>query len=38
MNRYDICWEFGVYDDDCICDFCSHREECSGREEKEEEE
>ncbi len=26
----DICWETGIYSDDCECEFCSHKEECSG--------
>ena len=26
----EICWRTGVYSDDCICDECMHREECSG--------
>lgn len=30
QNPTDRCWETGVYTDDCICDFCSHKEICSG--------
>ena len=26
----DVCWETGVFTDDCECEFCSHKEECSG--------
>ncbi len=26
----DKCWETGEYTDDCICDFCDHKYECSG--------
>lgn len=29
-NSSDLCWLTGVYTDDCICDFCDHRFECSG--------
>ena len=32
MNPTDLCWETGVYTDNCICDFCEHKEECSGYE------
>lgn len=24
------CWETGNYTDDCNCEFCSHKHECSG--------
>lgn len=30
MYPSDICWETGEYTDDRICEFCSHRHECSG--------
>lgn len=30
MEPTERCWETGNYTDDCICDFCSHKEECSG--------
>ena len=26
----DRCWETGDFTDDCICEFCDHKEECSG--------
>ena len=32
MNPTDLCWKTGVYTDSCICDFCEHKEECSGYE------
>lgn len=28
-NATEICWKTGAYSDDCICDECMHREECS---------
>lgn len=30
MNPTEHCWATGEYTDDCICDFCDHRHECSG--------
>jgi hypothetical protein len=30
MYPTDLCLETGEYTDDCCCDFCTHREECSG--------
>ena len=30
MYPTDLCWETGEFTDDCCCDFCEHREECSG--------
>lgn len=30
MYPTDLCWETGKFTDDCCCDFCEHREECSG--------
>lgn len=32
MTPNDLCWETGEYTDDCICDFCDHKYECSGYE------
>lgn len=29
MEPNEICWETGMYDDDCCCDICDHRHECS---------
>lgn len=28
----DHCWQTGNYTDDCECEFCEHKEECSGYE------
>lgn len=30
MYPTNLCWETGKFTDDCCCDFCEHREECSG--------
>lgn len=30
MYPSDICWETGNFTDDCFCEFCEHRYECSG--------
>lgn len=30
LSPAEKCWETGEYIDDCICDFCSHKYECSG--------
>lgn len=30
MEPSDICWNTGSYIDDCICEICDHRFECSG--------
>ncbi len=32
MDPTDVCWETGNYTDDCICEFCDHKDECSGYE------
>ncbi len=32
MDNEERCWVTGIYSDDCFCDFCSHKEECSGYE------
>ena len=29
MYPTDKCWETGEYTDDCNCEFCDHKEECS---------
>lgn len=36
MNANDNCWYTGNYTDDCDCEFCSHKNECSGYEGEEE--
>ncbi len=38
MNPTDLCWKTGVYTDGCICDFCEHKEECSGYEDDDDDE
>lgn len=30
MYPTDLCWQTGRYTDDSICEFCDHKEECSG--------
>ena len=30
------CWETGNYTDDCNCNLCPHKDECSGYDNKEE--
>ena len=30
MTQTDICWQTGNYTDECDCEFCSHKQECSG--------
>ena len=30
MYPTDKCLETGEYTDDCNCEFCDHKEECSG--------
>ncbi len=37
MNSNDTCWETGNYTDDCDCDLCEHRYECSGYNEEDDE-
>lgn len=32
-NPTELCWETGEFNDSCICEFCDHKEECSGYEE-----
>lgn len=29
----ELCWQTGAYTDNCECEFCEHKEECSGYEE-----
>ena len=33
MDREQVCWETGIYDNDCDCTICSHHGECSGYDE-----
>lgn len=30
MHPSDICYATGNYTDDCVCEICDHRFECSG--------
>ena len=32
MDAKEHCWETGEYTDDCICELCNHKDECSGYE------
>ena len=32
MYLTELCWLTGNYTDDCICEFCEHKRECSGYE------
>ncbi len=38
MTPTDLCWKTGVYTDDCDCEFCDHKHECSGYENHDEDE
>lgn len=31
-NANENCWYTGDYTDECDCEFCSHKHECSGYE------
>ena len=30
MEPTDICWNTGRFTDDCDCEMCDHKDECSG--------
>lgn len=32
MYPTELCWLTGNYTDDCVCEFCGHKGECSGYE------
>lgn len=32
-NPTEHCWSTGEFSDDCICEFCDHKFECSGYDE-----
>lgn len=32
MEPTELCWQTGNYTNDYICEFCDHKEECSGYE------
>ena len=33
MDPSELCWQTGNFTDDCICEFCDHKHECSGYDE-----
>lgn len=35
LNPNELCWQTGNYTDGCECEFCDHKEECSGYEDNE---
>lgn len=37
MNPNELCWQTGNYTDNCDCELCSHKYECSGYEGEEDE-
>lgn len=32
MDSTELCWETGEYNDECNCELCDHKSECSGYE------
>ena len=28
-DKNETCWQTGIYQDDCACEFCHHKDECS---------
>ena len=28
-DKNETCWQTGIYQDGCICEFCQHKDECS---------
>lgn len=38
MYPTEKCWLTGVYTDDCECEFCRHKSECSGYQDEDEDE
>lgn len=32
----ELCWQTGIFTDSCECEFCEHKEECSGYEDEDE--
>lgn len=36
MEATYFCWETGIYTDECICENCDYRDECSGYEDHDE--
>lgn len=37
MYPTELCWLTGNYTDDCVCEFCEHKGECSGYEDHDDE-
>lgn len=37
MNPTELCWTTGKYTEDCNCDFCDFKSECSGFEDHDDE-
>ena len=37
MYPTEKCWQTGIYTDDCECEFCEHKYECSGYEDEDDE-
>lgn len=37
MNPNEFCWQTGNYTDNCDCELCSHKYECSGYDGEEDE-
>lgn len=36
MEATELCWETGDYTNECICELCAHKGECSGFEDDDE--
>lgn len=34
----ELCWQTGNFTDDCECELCDHKEECSGYEDDDDDE
>ena len=30
MQPTELCWQTGNYTEECVCEFCAHKYECSG--------
>lgn len=28
-DNNETCWQTGIYQDGCVCEFCHHKDECS---------
>ena len=38
MDATEKCWITGIYSDECTCELCDHKHECSGYENHDEDE